>query len=461
MKKKLISCILSVSMLYTSIGILPVKAEKMPAEKTNETYNVMLEKSTYTFGSTFNQVKAFNTSSLSETKIADTGLSISTSGSNYSNVVIMDSSTKTGTGYYPLGTGLSDNGYYLFMGTGGNSNTSMTLKFDNPIESEKYIKITYAKPTSTNNGSTNRSAGNENTMSIDGEKIDVQSNCEFDKWYTTTVKLSNQTSQIDFAFGKWSSIAISKIEITDTADMLEITSDTTEKYITSENQTVQYTAKVYKSITTEKDKSEIVSKGSEDTTANITYSVNGYNGVSIDNNGSLSITPSATAGTVTVSAECGGIKKSINLVLKSLGNANAVEIYGDEVVHSGTSKYIAIPIADGVVIPARDTKWEIVDNTEGVSISNDGTLTVSDSAADGIVKIKATLTVSSVQTSEVTDEFEVTVRTNNSENCPYEVKGLLLKNGETDVKNARGIDGIIVDKKNRQYKRLYCRCESI
>ena len=63
------------------------------------------------------------------------------------------------------------------------------------------------------------------------------------------------------------------------------------------------------------------------------------------------------------------------------------------------------------------------------------------------MKIKATLTVSSVQTSEVIDELEVTVRTNNSENCPYEVKGLLLKNGETDVKNARGIDGIIVDKK--------------
>ena len=108
-----------------------------------------VENPTYTFGNKFNQIKTFNTSSLSETKIADTGLSVSTSGSNYSNVVIMDSSTKTGTGYYPLGTGLSDNGYYLFMGTGGNSNTSMTLKFDNPIESEKYIKITYAKPTST------------------------------------------------------------------------------------------------------------------------------------------------------------------------------------------------------------------------------------------------------------------------------------------------------------------------
>lgn len=416
-------------------------------DKNNEEKTEPTENSTYTFGSKFNEIKAFNTSSLSETKIADTGLSISTSGSNYSNVAIMNSTTKTGTGYYPLGTGLSDNGYYLFMGTGGNSNTSMTLKFDNPIESGKYVKITYAKPTSTNNGSSNRSAGNENTMTIDGEKIDVQSNCEFDKWYTTTVKLSNQTSQIDFSFGKWSSIAISKIEIADTADMLEMTSDTTEKYITSETQTVQYAAKVYRSITTEKDKSEIVSKGSANTTANIIYSVNGYNGVSIDNNGSLSITPSAPAGTVTVSAECDGIKKSINLVLKSLGNANAVEIYGDEVVNGQTAKYIAIPIADGVVIPARDTKWEIVNSVEGVSISDDGTLTVSDSAADGIVKIKATLTVSSVQTSEVIDELEVTVRTKNSEICPYEVKGLLLKNGETDVKNARGIDGIIVDKK--------------
>ena len=38
--------------------------------------------------------------------------------------------------------GLSDNGYYLFMGTGGNSNTSITLKFDNPIESGKYVKMT-------------------------------------------------------------------------------------------------------------------------------------------------------------------------------------------------------------------------------------------------------------------------------------------------------------------------------
>ena len=102
--------------------------------------------------------------------------------------------------------------------------------------------------------------------------------------------------------------------------------------------------------------------------------------------GILSITPSATAGTATVSAECDEIKKSINLVLKSLGNANKVEFYSDEVVYRGTSKYMAITIADGVVITACDTKWEIFNNTEGMS--NDGTLTVSDSTNDYIAVVK-------------------------------------------------------------------------
>ena len=64
---------------------------------------------------------------------------------------------------------------------------------------------------------------------------------------------------------------------------------------------------------------------------------------------------SATAGKVTGSAECDGIKKSINLVLKSLGYANKVEFYSDEVVYRGTSKYMAITIADGVVIIACNT----------------------------------------------------------------------------------------------------------
>ena len=75
-------------------------------------------------------------------------------------------------------------------------------------------------------------------------------------------------------------------------------------------------------------------------------------------------------------------------MLKSLGNANKVEFYSDEVVYRGTSKYMAITIADGVVITACDTKWEIFNNTEGVSMLNDGTLTVSDSTNDYIAVVK-------------------------------------------------------------------------
>ena len=75
-------------------------------------------------------------------------------------------------------------------------------------------------------------------------------------------------------------------------------------------------------------------------------------------------------------------------MLKSLGYANKVEFYSDEIVYRGTSKYMAITIADGVVITACDTKWEIFNNTEGVSMSNNDTLTVSDSTNDYIAVVK-------------------------------------------------------------------------
>lgn len=418
-------------------------------EKNNEEKPKPAENPTYTFGSSFSQIKAFDTSSLSETKIGDTGLRVSTSSSNYNNVAIMDAKTKTGTGYYPLGNTLPENGYYLFLGAGGNSDVSAALKFDNPIAAGKYIKITYAKPSVTNNGSANRTANNAHTITVGSEKVDIIAmDCENDKWYTTTIKASDEISKLDFALGKWAAIAISKIEVLESADTLELTAEdnVTEKYITPDTQTVKYSAKVYNSITTEMDKTDIIAKGTADDTAQVTYSVNGYEGVSIDQNGFLSISPSATAGIVTVSAEYGGAKKSINLILKALGSATAVEIYGDEVIKPGTAKYTAIPLADGVVIPARDTKWEIVGEANGASISADGTLTVPDTAAEGVITIKATLTISNIQSEEISKEFKVTIRTASSKISPYEIKGLLLKNGETDITKSTGLDGVIIDK---------------
>lgn len=418
-------------------------------EKNNEEKPKPAENPTYTFGDSFNQIKEFNTSSLSDTKIGDTGLTVSTSSSNYNNVAIMNASTKTGTGYYPYGNTLPENGYYLFLGSGGNSSVSASLKFDNPVAAGKYIKITYAKPSVTNNGSANRTANNEHTITVGSEKVDIVGmGCENDKWYTTTIKTSSEISQLDFTLGKWAAVAISKIEVTDTADTLELTAqdNVTEKYITSETQKVQYNAKVYNSITTEMGKTDIIAKGAPDETAKVTYSVSDTAGVSIDQTGSLSIAPSATEGTVTVTAEYGGSKKSVSLLLKSLGDATDIEIYGDETVKSGAAKYMAIPLVDGTVIPARNTKWEITGETNGASISADGTLTVPENATEGVITIKATLVKSDIQSEEISSIFPVTIRTEQSAKCSYNIKGLLLKNGETDITKATGLDGIIIEK---------------
>lgn len=422
-------------------------------EKNNEEKPKPAENPTYTFGTAFNQIKEFNTSSLSETKIGDTGLKVSTSSSNYNNVAVMDAKTKSGTGYYPLGNTLPENGYYLFLGSGGNSDVSATIKFDNPVAEGKYIKITYAKPSVTNNGSANRTANNAHTITVGSEKVDIISmGCENDKWYTTTVKASEEISKLDFTLGKWAAIAISKIEVTENADTLELTAqdNVTEKYITPNEQTVQYSAKVYNSVTTLMNSSDIVAKGNAVDAATVEYSVNGYNGVSINENGLLTITSAAVPGTITVTAKNGANQKSVSLLLKALGNADTVFVYGDEVIKTGaesvTAKYTAIPVSEGMVVPPRETRWEIVGEANGASISADGILTVPASANSGVIKIKATLTVSGVQTTETSKEFPVTIRTAQSKASPYTVKGVLLKNGETDITKAPGLDGIIIEK---------------
>ena len=305
--KKTISLILSIATIFTFF-VMPINAE---------TKNI--------FGSEYNEIKAFDTQSLAETAIGATGYKVSTSSSNYNNVVVMDNATKAKNGgYYPFGNGLPDNGYYLFFGSGGNSNVSAALTLPEAVSAGKYIKITYAKPYATNNGSSNRNQDNsaDDKITVGGEVIDLKANCDFDKWYTTIVKVNSAVSKLDINLGKWGAMAISEIEVLDSADTMEFISEANEKYITPETQTVQYTAKVYNSITTLMDSADIVSKGTSDENASITYSANGYVGVSIDNNGLLTITPEAQEGIVTVSAEYGSIRKELSLKLMTVGDAD-------------------------------------------------------------------------------------------------------------------------------------------
>lgn len=402
------------------------------------------ENPTYTFGSAYSLIKDFDQTSLSETKIGNTGMKISTSSSNWNNVVVRDKSS-TNSGYYPYGTGLPENGYYLFLGSGGSGGVTATLKFDNPIKAGKYIKVTYAKPKATNNGSSFRNEPNNNaSISVGGEVIDLKTNCDWDKWYTTTMKVGSDISQFDISLGAWSAIAISKIEVMESADTMELTAtdNTTEMYITSENRTLQYTATVYKSITTLMDSSDIIARGAADTDASVSYSVNGYENVSINANGLLTVTPEAAAGTVTVSAEYGSVKKNLPLELKAVGDADGVKIVGDEMVaKNGTLNLKAIPTVSGTIIPERATTWTIDGDALGCSIA-DGVLTARSTA--GNITVKATLKVEGKQTTaDVSDTFVVTVKGDTV--SPYSIKGVFLKNCVADLSTAKGVDGIAVD----------------
>lgn len=315
---------------------------------------------------------------------------------------------------------------------------------ENQIEPGKYIKITYAKPKATNDGKNERSsANNDNNISIGSETIDLKNNCEFDTWYTTTAKLNEAVSSIDFSFGAWSAAAVSSIEVTDTADTMELTvqDNKTSMYITDQNQTLQYTANVYNSITTFADSDEVVLRGSVDDSAEVEYSANGYEGVEIDENGLLTITPQAQPGTVTVSASYGEITKTAQLELEEISDADGVVIAGDELVRKGGSyEFKALPTAGGTVIPERDTEWSIEGDARGCSIEN-GMLTVPQDAEPGNITIKAALTVSGSQTSEnVFDTMTVTIKDDEALS-PYSVNGVFLENCAADISQAAGYRG--------------------
>lgn len=430
--KKITASILSIAMIGSSVTGLNIA----DAETTD-----------YTFGNAYSLIKAFDTNSLSETEIGSTGYKISTTSSNYNNVVVRDKSSEN-TGYYPYKDGLPERGYYLFLGSGGNSDVNATLTLPNTIEAGKYIKLTYAKPKATNNGSSFRNeVNNANDITVGGETIDLKNNCGFDTWYTTTVKLNDDVSSIGFKLGKWSAAAVSDIEMTESTDIMELTvqDDITSKFITPENQTVQYTASVYNSITADADTGEIVSKGTADESAAVTYSVNGYEGVTISKDGLLTITHDAQPGTVTISAQYGEITKTAELKLEAVSDADGVVITGDELAKkNGTYNFHAMPTAGGTVIPERDTIWSIEGDAHGCTIDN-GTLTVPENATSGNITIKAVLDVTGSQTSEnISDTFTVTIN-DDSVVSPYSVKGVFFTNCTSDIAAAEGVDGVIVD----------------
>lgn len=181
---------------------------------------------TYSFNE-YQLAKNFDTSNASNVAVGNKGVTAGVSSAgNYTNIAVMSSADKSGTGYFPIGDTLSAQGYYLFLGAGGNNGVpTYAINLPEPAGSGKYINIRYAKPECTNNGSTNRTqsaADSEKTITIGSTVIDVQADCEYSKWYTTSVQLDSGVSAITVNLGKWGGLAIEHISVTSEPESTQV-----------------------------------------------------------------------------------------------------------------------------------------------------------------------------------------------------------------------------------------------
>ncbi len=171
---------------------------------------------TYSFDA-YQISKTFDTSDASDVSIGKQGITASVSSAgNYSNIAVISSSDKGSAGYFPYGTGFVTSGYYLFLGAGGNSGTvTFAINLPEPAPSGKYLNIRYAKPYSTNNGTTKRTVGAANTITAGSSVIDVEASCaDYDKWYATSIQLDSGVRSLSVQLGKWAGLAIEYISVT-------------------------------------------------------------------------------------------------------------------------------------------------------------------------------------------------------------------------------------------------------
>lgn len=167
----------------------------------------------FSFGNEYIKIKPFLPGSMAETAIADTGITTTVTVSqstNYSNVEIMNRDTKAQSGYYPFKDGLPGDFYYLFISGEGKNE----LKLPYTVRAGETIRIKFAKPYATNNGTKNRSeVNNKLDLTIGSETYSLKDNCDFDTWYTKDFVVDADTNMMTISMGTWSAITIESIEI--------------------------------------------------------------------------------------------------------------------------------------------------------------------------------------------------------------------------------------------------------
>ena len=176
----------------------------------------------YTFDG-FSVVKPFDRNDVSDAPIGDTGITADVSaGGKYAGISVqeadMSAGEKTQAGFYPYGDAFKPDSPYLFLAAGGDgSSPSFMLTLPETATSDKYINIRYAKVTSTNNGTSNRTEqapDSAKKISAGEVVIDAQTDHDYDTWYTASLKPAGGVDTIYIDLGEWSGLAIDHISVT-------------------------------------------------------------------------------------------------------------------------------------------------------------------------------------------------------------------------------------------------------
>lgn len=360
-------------------------------------------------------------------------------GGNTGGIALMNGSTTAAViGYRGNGNGDPDN----IISTGGTSSdyvnalggTKATAYFDRWMH---YVIITDTE------GDTG------DLYLIDYQNGTVYSHeGRLDDYISTVDKItnigivSNQGYSIALANLSVSQPEVSKITITAEDNM-------TTQYLPGDGNvsTVKYSADAEYILTYNKDGSKLdTDQYIKLKSAPITYAIEDENesetsplGMSISDDGLLSIESNAVPGNYFITATSGGVTGKLPLTIEASALASKVQISGkNELLVNESTLLKAIPIADtGAVLPDKEMNWEFVGEDLGCIIDN-GNFTAGNTSG------KVTLRATSVE-NEVSGELDIYIRTDEQiESAPINLEGVILANGTTTFSDDNSVYGLAI-----------------
>lgn len=162
-------------------------------------------------------------------------------------------------------------------------------------------------------------------------------------------------------------------------------------------------------------------------------------GMSISENGLLSIEHSAEPGTYFIKASSGGVSQRIALELKGYAFAGEVQIAGKNEILVGENRSLkAISIADtGTVLPEKEMTWEFVGDPLGCTVEN-GVIIAGNQS--GKVTVKAT----SVENG-VSGTIDIYIRTQKQiDDAKINMEGIILSSGTTEFGEKNAVHALAV-----------------